>query len=82
MGTGFKPSEAKIEESPIWVVLLELSIEMYDINMLKKIGNILGKLISIDTKTRESNAVRFSKMYIQMKIDEKPPRWVRIGKVR
>lgn len=64
MGIGFKLFEVKIEELLIWVVLLELLIEMYDINMFKKIGNILGKLISIDIKIRELNVVRFFKMYI------------------
>ncbi|KAH7847347.1 hypothetical protein Vadar_025014 [Vaccinium darrowii] len=48
---GFKLSQASLSTTTVWARLLELPIELYDKQMLTRIGNSLGKLIKLSTLT-------------------------------
>lgn len=47
----FKPSMANVTSIAVWVRLNELPIELYKTEVLKQIGESLGKVLRIDVHT-------------------------------
>jgi hypothetical protein len=76
---GFRPSEAKMTTTAVWVRLPELPIELYDARLLTRIGNQLGTLLKIDTHTMDNQRGRFARLCIQVDIDQPLTPKIRIG---
>lgn len=54
----FKPSSANVLLVAIWIRLYKLPIELYEAEVLKQIGESIGKILKIDTHTaREAGQV-------------------------
>ncbi|KAL2901986.1 Homogentisate 1 2-dioxygenase [Bienertia sinuspersici] len=79
---GFKPSMAKIDTATVWVTLPELPIECYNEGILKTIGNAIGRLVKIDTKSVSRERTRFARLLVQVSLEKPPPKFVWIGKIK
>lgn len=60
----------------------ELPIELYDKEILEKIGNSLGKLVKIDFKTLAKERVRFLRICVQVETLKIIPKVVWVGKIK
>lgn len=58
----FMASETKLTYSAIWLRLPELPTEFYDFEILKKLGNKIGKLLNIDACTSETTRGRYARL--------------------
>lgn len=76
---GFKPSEAKLTTTVIWVRLPELPIKFYNNSILQQIGNQLGDLLKVDARTIDNVRGRFSRLCIQVDLDSPLISKVQIG---
>ncbi|XP_050260020.1 uncharacterized protein LOC126705116 [Quercus robur] len=66
----FKPSTTNVSSIAIWIRLNELPIEYYEVEVLKQIGNSVGKVLRIDTHTAAEARGRFAKLCIQVDLDK------------
>ncbi|XP_030924751.1 uncharacterized protein LOC115951739 [Quercus lobata] len=64
----FNPAEANISSVAIWVRLNELPIEYYHVEALQLIGNVIGKVLRIDTNTANESRGRFARLCIQVDV--------------
>nr|POF08483.1 hypothetical protein CFP56_42622 [Quercus suber] len=64
----FKPAEANISSVAIWVRLNELSIEYYHVEALQIVGNMIGKVLRIDTHITNESMGRFARLCIQVDV--------------
>uniref|UniRef100_A0A2N9HWM2 CCHC-type domain-containing protein n=1 Tax=Fagus sylvatica TaxID=28930 RepID=A0A2N9HWM2_FAGSY len=78
---GFCPSEAKITTIAVWIRLPELPIELYDSELLRRIGNQLGKILKIDARTADSERGRYAHICIQIDIDQPLTPIVQVGNI-
>ncbi|KAK9999329.1 hypothetical protein SO802_018932 [Lithocarpus litseifolius] len=62
----FKPSEAQVSSVAVWVRLNELPIEYYDGEVLREIGNALGKVLRVDTHTAIEARGRYARLCVQV----------------
>ena len=60
----FKPTEANISSLAIWVRLNELPIEYYHVEALQIIGNVIGKVLRIDTHIANESRGQFAHLCI------------------
>lgn len=60
----FKASEAKLSSVAVWVRLLELPIEFYDREVLKKIGEAIGLVLCIDSYTTLESRGSYARLCI------------------
>uniref|UniRef100_A0A2N9ICX1 DUF4283 domain-containing protein n=1 Tax=Fagus sylvatica TaxID=28930 RepID=A0A2N9ICX1_FAGSY len=67
---GFRPSEAKISTTAVWACLPELPIELYDTNILRRIGNQLGSLLKVDARTMDNERGRFARLCVQIDLEQ------------
>ncbi|KAL2936882.1 LINE-1 retrotransposable element ORF2 protein, partial [Bienertia sinuspersici] len=77
---GFKPSNASIDKSPVWMNLPELPIEFYEQSILQKVGDQIGSTIKIDANTLEGGKRRYAGVCILVKANTTPPSGAWIGK--
>ncbi|KAL2931445.1 50S ribosomal protein L14, partial [Bienertia sinuspersici] len=77
---GFKPSNASIDKSPVWMNLPELPIELYEQSILQKVGDQIGSTIKIDANTLEGGKRRYAGVCILVKANTTPPSGAWIGK--
>ncbi|CAL2237758.1 unnamed protein product [Prunus armeniaca] len=54
----FCPATAKITRITAWIRVSALQLECFDVRSLKRIGNLLGKLLKIDSLTTSQNRGR------------------------
>nr|POE89483.1 hypothetical protein CFP56_43280 [Quercus suber] len=54
----------------VWIRLNELPIEYYEVEVLKQIGNSVGKVLRINTHTAAEARGRFARLYVQVDIDK------------
>uniref|UniRef100_A0A2N9F7I4 CCHC-type domain-containing protein n=1 Tax=Fagus sylvatica TaxID=28930 RepID=A0A2N9F7I4_FAGSY len=76
---GFRPSEAKISTTAVWARLPELPIELYDMNILRRIGNQLGYLLKVDARTMDNERGRFARLCVQIDLEQPLTSKIRIG---
>uniref|UniRef100_A0A2N9F7H7 Reverse transcriptase domain-containing protein n=1 Tax=Fagus sylvatica TaxID=28930 RepID=A0A2N9F7H7_FAGSY len=67
---GFRPSEAKISTTAVWARLPELPIELYDMNILRRIGNQLGSLLKVDARTMDNERGRYARLCVQIDLEQ------------
>ncbi|XP_056686020.1 uncharacterized protein [Spinacia oleracea] len=61
---GFKPSQAVISKSLVWVSLPELPIEFHSLPILQRIANEIGSFIKTYMNAIEQNKVRFARIQV------------------
>ncbi|XP_057730364.1 uncharacterized protein LOC130945678 [Arachis stenosperma] len=66
----FNPVEATIDYIVAWVRLPGLAIEYYEEEMLKKIGNILGRTLKLDSNTADKCRGKFSRLCVELDLTE------------
>jgi hypothetical protein len=76
---GFRPSEAKISTTAVWARLPELLIELYDMNILRRIGNQLGSLLKVDARTMDNERGRYARLCVQIDLEQPLIPRIRIG---
>lgn len=64
----FKPSTANVSSIAVWVRLNELPIELYETEVLKHIGESLGKVLRIDAHTAMEARGKYAQLCIQVDI--------------
>lgn len=58
----FKSSTTNVSSIVVWIRLNELPIEYYEVEVLKKIGNSIGKVLQINTHTTAEARGRFARL--------------------
>ncbi|CAL8157239.1 unnamed protein product [Prunus armeniaca] len=59
-GLGFCHAIAKITRMATWICVSAIQLECFDVWALKRIGNLLGKLLKIDALTTSHNRGKFA----------------------
>ncbi|XP_028085909.1 uncharacterized protein LOC114286879 [Camellia sinensis] len=62
----FRPSEASISTIAAWVRLPEIPIEYFDEEILKKVGNIIGRTIKVDLNTILVKRGKFARLCVEI----------------
>ena len=65
----FKPSSENVLSIAIWIRLNELPIELYEIEVLKEIGEAVGKVLRIDSHTAMEACGKYAKLCVQIDIN-------------
>nr|POF06076.1 uncharacterized protein CFP56_38217 [Quercus suber] len=65
----FKPSTANVSLITVWIRLNELPIELYEIEVLKEIGESIGKVLRIDSHTAMEARGRYARLCVQVDIN-------------
>ena len=66
----FKPSTANVSLIAIWIRLNELPIELYETEVLKEIGESIGKVLKIDLHTAMEARSRYTRLCVQFDINK------------
>lgn len=75
----FVPEEATQTHTTIWVKLPQLPTEFYDLSILERIENKLGRLLKIDTCTSAALRGRYTRIYKQVPLDKPVKTFVIVG---
>ncbi|KAA0034062.1 uncharacterized protein E6C27_scaffold65G00480 [Cucumis melo var. makuwa] len=79
----FKPSEAINSSVNVWIRLPELSIEYYDVEILKRIADAIGgRLVKIDPVTRDRWKCKFARFCISVNLCDPLPSMIELGRIR
>nr|POF10944.1 uncharacterized protein CFP56_16060 [Quercus suber] len=62
----FKPASASVSSIAVWVRLHGLSMELYELEVLKQVGEAIGKVLRIDSHTAMEARGRYARMCIQL----------------
>lgn len=63
-------SKTKITFSAIWLRLPEFSIEFYDIQLVQRLGNKIGKILTVDTCTSTTTRGRYARLCVEVLLDQ------------
>ncbi|KAI5672121.1 hypothetical protein M9H77_12485 [Catharanthus roseus] len=66
----FKASEVTFNSTTIWARFLELPPEFYDLEIVRKAGNILGTLLGIDICHFAASRGYYAQLYIQAHLNQ------------
>ncbi|KAL0005143.1 hypothetical protein SO802_012704 [Lithocarpus litseifolius] len=76
----FKPSTAIVSSFAVWVRLHELPIELYETEVLKQIGESLGRVLRIDAHTAMEARGKYARLCIQIDINKPLVNTILIGR--
>ena len=77
----FKASTTSFSSVVVWIRLLELPIEFYDPEVLRKIGEAIGPVLRIDAHTANGARGRFTRLCFQVNLDKPLIKTEMIGKL-
>ncbi|XP_057730120.1 uncharacterized protein LOC130945416 [Arachis stenosperma] len=66
----FNSEKAEIDKIAAWVRLLGLAIEYYEEQMLRRIGNIIGRTLRVNTYTVEKCRGKFARLCVELDLNE------------
>ncbi|KAK9996394.1 hypothetical protein SO802_021080 [Lithocarpus litseifolius] len=66
----FKPLTANVSLIAVWIRLNELPIEFYETEVLKEIGESIGKVLRIDSHTATEARGRYARLCVQVDINK------------
>ena len=75
----FKPSMANVLLIAVWIRLHELPIELYEAEVLKEIGESIGKVLRIDSYIAMEARGRYARLCIQIDINKPLVNTILIG---
>ena len=78
----FKPAVANVSAVTVWVRLYNLPIELYDAEVLKQIGEAIGKVLRIDTHIALESWGKYARMCIQVDVGKPLINTIFIGKFK
>lgn len=78
----FNPEEANITSIAVWIRLPRLPIEYYDIEALKEIGSVVGRVLRVDTYTASEARGRYARLCVQVNINNPLIYTIMIGKFK
>ena len=64
----FKPNCASVSSIAVWVRLHTLPMELYEVEVLKQIGEAIGRVLRIDSQTTMEARGRYARLCIQLDI--------------
>ncbi|GKV18314.1 hypothetical protein SLEP1_g28712 [Rubroshorea leprosula] len=76
----FDPAKATFKTTTIWARLPHLPIEYYDVQILERIGNMLGTPLRLDAYTAHQSRGQYARICIQVDLDKPLVPFVQIGK--
>lgn len=76
----FKPAAASVTSIAVWVRLHELPMELYETEVLKQIGDSIGKVLRIDSHTAMEARGKYARLCIQIDINKPLINTVLIGR--
>lgn len=79
--SGFCPATAQISRMAAWIRVSAMQLECFDIWALKRIGNLLGKLLKIDTLTTSQNRGKFARICVELDLTQPLDAFVKINQV-
>lgn len=62
--------KTQLTYSAIWIRLPELSTEFYDLDILTRVGNKIGKLLKIDPFTPTTSRGRYARICIEVPVEQ------------
>nr|POE89475.1 uncharacterized protein CFP56_65842 [Quercus suber] len=66
----FKPSAANISLVAVWIRLYELPLELYEAEVLREIGESIGKVLRVDMHTAMEARGKYARLCIQIDINK------------
>ncbi|CAL2266824.1 unnamed protein product [Prunus armeniaca] len=63
---GFCPATAHITRMAVWLRVSAIQVECFDVWSLKRVGNLLGKLLKIDSLTTAQNRGKFAQLFVEL----------------
>ncbi|CAL8176642.1 unnamed protein product [Prunus armeniaca] len=76
---GFCPSTAHITRMAAWIRVSAMQLECFDVWSLKRIGNLLGKLLKIDSLTTSQNRGKFARLCVELDLTKPLDAFVQIN---
>ncbi|KAM3200828.1 hypothetical protein P3L10_033191 [Capsicum annuum] len=76
----FVPENEKVTYSAVWVRLPICQRKFYDVTLLKRIDNTIGKLLKVDACTSSTLRGRYVRLCVQIPMDEPVLSSIQIGK--
>ncbi|KAL0007451.1 hypothetical protein SO802_008953 [Lithocarpus litseifolius] len=76
----FKPSTASVSTIAVWVRLNELPIELYDRDVLRQIGEAIGRVLRIDTHTAMEAQGKYTRLCVQIDLNKPLVNTIVIGR--
>ena len=76
----FKPEVANVSSIAVWVRLHALPIELYEAEVLKQVGEAIGKVLRIDTHIAMEARGKYAKLCVQVDVNKLLINTVLIGK--
>ncbi|KAI5342128.1 hypothetical protein L3X38_010003 [Prunus dulcis] len=76
---GFCPATAHITRMAAWFRVSAIQLECFDVWSLKRIGNMLGKLLKIDSLTTAQNRGKFARLCVELDLTKPLEAFVQIN---
>ena len=76
----FKPSSMNVSLVAVWIRLYELPFELYEAEVLREIGESIGKVLKIDTHTAMEAKGKYARLCIQIDINKPLINTILIGR--
>nr|POE91691.1 uncharacterized protein CFP56_53058 [Quercus suber] len=76
----FKPKTANVTSMAVWVRLHALPMELYETEVLKQIGDSIGKVLRIDSQTAMEARGKYARLCLQIDINKPLINTVLIGR--
>ncbi|XP_050260089.1 uncharacterized protein LOC126705223 [Quercus robur] len=76
----FKPSSASFSLIAVWIRLYELPIELYEADILRPIGEAIGKVLRIDSHTAMEARGKYARLCVQIDVNKPLVNTILIGK--
>ena len=76
----FKPDCASVSSIAVWVSLHALPMELYEVEVLKQIGEAIGRVLRIDSQIAMEAKGRYARLCIQLDITKPFINTVLIGR--
>lgn len=78
---GFNPVSAQITNMAAWIRVSGIQLECFDVWALKRIGNLLGKLLKIDSLTTDQNRGKFARLCVELDLTKPLEAFTQINQV-
>ncbi|CAL2278991.1 unnamed protein product [Prunus armeniaca] len=76
---GFCPATAHITRMAVWLRVSAIQLECFDVWSLKRVGNLLGKLLKIDSLTTAQNRGKFARLCVELDLTKPLDAFVQIN---
>ena len=78
----FRPNSAAVSLVAVWIRLYQLPIELYEAEVLREIGESIGKVLRVDTHTTTEAKGKYARLFIQIDINKPLINTILIGRFK